>query len=52
MTAVKIVKSDPPGSCERAAKRVGKQIRFRPAVKDGRPYATVFDLAITWNLDN
>jgi len=51
VTNVEIISSSPGGTFETAAGRVGKSLRFRPAIRDGRPVATRITLNLVWNLE-
>jgi TonB family protein len=51
VTNVEISSSWPEGTFETAAGRVGKSLRFRPAIRDGRPVATKISLNLVWNLE-
>ncbi|MGF1508225.1 MAG: energy transducer TonB [Myxococcota bacterium] len=48
VTAVDVLRSEPPGWFDEAAVRAAKQIRFRPAKRNGRRQASVVPLVLEW----
>lgn len=51
VTAVEVVESAPPGVFEDAARRLGRALRFRPAMANGRPVPARVELRLNWRLD-
>jgi len=52
VTDVRVLASTPPGVFEVAARRVGRVLRFRPAVRDDRPVPAAVSLNLIWRLED
>ena len=50
-TDVQILSSTPPGVFENAARRVGRSLQFRPALRNDRPTAAAVSLNLIWRLE-
>ena len=50
-TDVQILNSTPPGVFENAARRVGRSLQFRPALRNDRPAAAAVSLNLIWRLE-
>jgi len=48
---VAVISSAPPGVFDRAAQRVARALRFRPALRDGRPVRSTISLNMAWRLE-
>ena len=48
---VQVLSSTPPGIFDRAAERVGKVLRFRPALRDDRRVAASATVNLVWQLE-
>ncbi len=46
-----VLRSTPPGVFETAAGRVARTLRFRPALRAGRPVASVISVNMIWRLE-
>ncbi|MCK6489326.1 MAG: TonB family protein [Planctomycetes bacterium] len=46
--AVTVERSDPPGAFDEAARRLGRSLRYRPALRAGMPVASTQLLTIDW----
>ena len=51
VTAVTVLRSQPAGVFEHAAGRVGRVLRFRPAMRQGRRVSAVVSLDIVWRVE-
>lgn len=51
VTDVQILNSTPPGVFENAARRVGRSLQFRPALRNDRPAAAAVSLNLIWRLE-
>ena len=49
---VQVLAGTPGGTFEAAARRVGRSLRFRPALRDGKPVAATTTLELVWRLEN
>ena len=50
VTGVEILSSTPAGKFEKAARRLAKSLRFRPALRDGKPVTCRVQTKIDWKL--
>jgi TonB family protein len=50
VTAVAVERSEPAGAFEEAAQRLGRSLRYRPALRGGAPVASTQHLTIDWTL--
>ncbi len=50
-TNVQILNSTPPGVFENAARRVGRSLQFRPALRNDRPTAAAVSLNLIWRIE-
>jgi TonB family protein len=48
---VEVLSSTPEGVFEVAARRVGRSLRFQPALRNNRPVATAVVLNLVWRLE-
>lgn len=48
---VRVLDSAPPGVFDHAAARVGRALRFQPALRDGRPVPATVSLRLVWRLE-
>jgi TonB family protein len=48
---VQVVESEPAGVFDHAAGRVGRSLRFRPALRNNRPVRTTVSLKLIWRLE-
>jgi len=49
---VEVLASSPAGVFEHAARRVGRSLAFRPALRDGRPVPARVTLRLVWRLES
>jgi len=49
---VEVLESSPAGVFEQAARRVGRSLSFRPALRDGRPVPARVTLRLVWRLES
>jgi protein TonB len=52
VTAVEVLDSEPAGVFEQAARRLGRALSFRPALREGRPVAARVTLRLVWRLES
>ncbi|MFO8014402.1 MAG: energy transducer TonB [Phycisphaerae bacterium] len=52
VTAVEVLESSPAGVFEHAARRVGRSLSFRPALREGRPVPARATLRLVWRLES
>ena len=50
VTAAEVIRSEPVGIFERAAQRAALEMRYQPAVQNGKPIATTQQVTLTWSL--
>lgn len=51
VTGVQVLASTPADVFDHAARRVGRSLRFRPALRDGEPVAATVTLKLVWRLE-
>jgi TonB family protein len=51
VTGVAVVDSTPPGVFDHAATRVARTLRFRPALRDGRPTRSAVSIDMIWRME-
>lgn len=51
IAGLKILASNPQGVFDRAARRAAKKLRYKPALRNGRPQATTVRVELVWRLD-